>query len=135
MLGHLISYRGLEVDKEKIATIQTLNPPTIVRGIRSFLGHACFYHIFIKDLSKIAKPPCKLLEKDAIFNFDEACTKTLKEIKNKLIEAPIVVVLTWNEPFEIMCNASDFAVGVVLGQRRGKMFRPIYYANKSLNDA
>ena len=60
---------------------------------------------------------------------------TFEEIKNKLIEEPIVVALTWNEPFEIMCDASDFAVGSILGQRREKMFRPIYYASKTQNDA
>ena len=58
-----------------------------------------------------------------------------EEIKNKLIEAPIVVPPTWNEPFEIMCDASDFAVGAFLGQGIEKMFNPIYYASKTLNDA
>ena len=91
MLGHLISSKGLEVDKEKIATIQTLTSPITVRGVRNFLGHAGFYRRFIKDFSKIAKPPYKLLEKDEILSFDEACKTTFEEIKNKLIEAPIVV--------------------------------------------
>ena len=91
-----------------------------MRGIHSFLDHAGFYVKFIKDFSKIAKPLCKLLEKDAIFSFDEACMTAFEEIKNKLIEAPIVVTPTWNKPFEIMCDASDFAVGAILGQRREK---------------
>ena len=115
VLEHLISSKGLEVFKEKIATIQTLTPPTTMRGIRSFLGHAGFYRRFIKDFSKIANPLCKLLEKNAILSFDEACMTTFEEIKNKLIETPIVVVLTWNEPFEKMCDASDFVVRAVLG--------------------
>ena len=70
------------------------------------MGHAGFYRRFIKDFSKIAKPLCKLLEKDTIFSFDEACMTTFEEIKNKLIEALILVAPTWNEPFEIMCDAS-----------------------------
>ena len=106
-----------------------------MRGVHSFLGHAGFYKRFIKDFSKIAKPLCKLLEKDAIFRFDEACMITFEEIKNKLIEAPIVVAPNWGEPFEIMCYASDFAVGFVLGQRRENIFRLIYYASKTLNEA
>ena len=69
------------------------------------------------------------------FSFDEACMTAFEEIKNKLIEAPIIVRPTWNEPFEIMCDASDFAVLAILGQRREKMFRLIYYASKTLNDA
>ena len=52
-----------------------------------------------------------------IFNFDETCMTTFEEINNKLIEAPIVVAPNWGEPFEIMCDAIDFAVGAVLGQR------------------
>ena len=135
VLGHLISSRGLKVNEAKIATIQTLTLPTTVRGIRSILGHASFYRRFIKYFSKIARPLCKLLEKDVIFSFDEAYMTTFEEIKNKLIEAPIVVAPTWNEPFEIVCDVSDFAVGAVLRQRRDKMFRPIYYASKTLNDA
>ena len=75
VLGHLVPSKGLEVDQEKIATIKTLTPPTTMRGIRSFLGHACFYRRFTKDFSEIARPLCKLLEKDAIFNFDESCMR------------------------------------------------------------
>ena len=52
-----------------------------------------------------------------IFSFDESCLTTFEEIKNKLIEELIFIVLAWNEPFEITCNASDFAVGAILGQR------------------
>ena len=72
VLRHLISSKGLEVDKQKIATIQTLTPPTIVQGVHSFLGYVGFYRRFIKDFSKITKLLYKLLEKDALFSFDEA---------------------------------------------------------------
>ena len=58
-----------------------------------------------------------------------------EEIKNKLIEAPIVVAPNWGEPFEIMCDANDYAVRVVLGQRRENVFKPIYYDSKTLNEA
>ena len=135
MLGHLISSKGLEVDKAKIRTIQTLTPPTTMGGVRSFLWHAGFYRRFIKDFSKIEKPLCKLLKKDAIFSFDEAYMITFDEIKNKLIEAPIVVAPNWGESFEIMCDTSDYAVGAVLGQRRENIFEPIYYVSKMLNEA
>ena len=60
---------------------------------------------------------------------------TFEEIKNKLIEAPIVVGPNWREPFEIMCDASDFTVKAVLRQRRENIFRPIYYASKTLDEA
>ena len=70
VLGHKISVAGLEVDQAKVYVIKTLMPPTTVKGIRSFLGHAGFYRRFIKDFSKISRPLCRLLEKDAKFDFD-----------------------------------------------------------------
>ena len=69
VLGHKISTDGLEVDQAKITIIKSLRSPTIVKGIRSFLGHVRFYRRFIKDFSKISRPLCRLQEKDA--NFDE----------------------------------------------------------------
>ena len=71
VLEHKISTAGLEVDQEKVAIIKTLLSPTTVKGIRSFLRHAGFYRRFIKDFSKISRPLCRLLEKDANFDFDE----------------------------------------------------------------
>ena len=73
VLGHRISAVGLGVDQAKVSIIKTLLPPTTVKGIRSFLGNAGFYRRFIRDFSKIAKPLCRLLEKDAKFNFDVSC--------------------------------------------------------------
>ena len=73
VLGHKISAAGLEVDQAKVSMIETLMPPNSVKGIRSFLGHARFYKRFIKDFSKISRPLCKLLEKDAKFAFDDSC--------------------------------------------------------------
>ncbi len=69
VLGHKISEKGIEVDKAKIEVIEKLPPPTSVKGIRSFLGHAGFYRRFIKDFSKISKPLSNLLMKDCPFNF------------------------------------------------------------------
>ena len=120
VLGHKISTAGLEVDQVKIAVIKTLMPPTIVKGIRSFLGHAGFYRRFIKDFSKISRLLCKLLEKDVKFDFDDSCRSTFEEIKSRLVLAPIMLTLDWSNEFEIMCDASDYAMGAVLGQRTEK---------------
>ncbi|KAL4384669.1 hypothetical protein GQ457_15G020070 [Hibiscus cannabinus] len=135
VLGHKISSKGMEVDKAKIEVIGKLPPPTTVKGIRSFLGHAGFYRRFIEDFSKITKPLCSLLEKGRQFEFNEECTKAFNLLKHKLVTAPIVEPPDWKLPFELMCDASDYAVGAVLGQRKGKIFHPIYYASKTLNDA
>ena len=135
VLGHKISATGLEVDQSKVSIIKTLAPPTTVKGIRSFLGHAGFYRRFIKDFSKIARPLCRLLEKDTRFDFDDSCKAAFEEIKIKLVQAPIMAAPEWDQGFEIMCDASDFAMGAVLGQRKEKIFRTIYYASRTFNEA
>ena len=135
LLGHRISAAGLEVDQAKVSIIKALLPPTTVKGIRSFLGHAGFYRIFIRDFSKIARPLCRLLEKDAKFNFDESCQYSFEKIKSILVEALIMAKPDWNKEFKIMCDASDYAMGAILGQKVDKVFRAIYYANKTFNEA
>ena len=135
VLGHRISATGLEVDQAKVSIIKTLLPPTTVKGIISFWGHAGFYKRFIRDFLKIARPLCRLLEKDAKFNFDESCQYSFEEIKSRLVEAPIIAKPDWNKEFEIMCDANDYAMGAVLGQKVDNKFRAIYYASKTFNEA
>ena len=135
VLGHVISAAGLEVDQAKVSIIRNLMPPTTIKGIRSFLGHAVFYRRFIRDFSKIARPLCRLLEKDTKFNFDESCKNSFEEIKSRLVEAPIMAKPYWNREFEIICDANDFAMEAVLGQKAEKVFKAIYYASKTFNEA
>jgi hypothetical protein len=116
VLGHRISEKGIEVDRAKIKAIDKLLPPTTVKGVRSFLGHSGFYRRFIKDFSKISKPLYSLLLKDTKFQFDEECKTAFMLLKKKLVTAPIVIAPDWEKPFELMCDASDYAVGAVLGQ-------------------
>ena len=125
VLGHMTSAAGLEVDQAKVSIIRNLMPPTTVKGIRSFLGHAGFDRRFIIDFSKIARPLCRLLEKDTKFYFDESCQNAFEEIKSRLVEAPTMEKPDWNKEFEIMCDASDFAIGAVLGQKAEKVFKVI----------
>nr|GEV42556.1 reverse transcriptase domain-containing protein [Tanacetum cinerariifolium] len=118
VLGHKISKNGVEVDKAKVKVIAKLPHPTIVKGIRSFLGHAGFYRRFIEDFSKIAQSMTHLLKKDTPFFFSKECVEAFQTLKRKLTEAPILIVVDWDLPFELMCDASDFAIGAVLGQQR-----------------
>ncbi|GJR32003.1 reverse transcriptase domain-containing protein, partial [Tanacetum coccineum] len=135
VLGHKISKKGIEVDKAKIDVIAKLPHPTTVKGVRSFLGHAGFYRRFIKDFSKISRPMTHLLEKNTPFIFSDDCIQAFQTLKKKLTEAPILIAPDWDLPFELMCDASDFAIGAVLGQRHEKHFRPIHYASKTMNEA
>ncbi|GJS94164.1 reverse transcriptase domain-containing protein [Tanacetum coccineum] len=135
MLGHKVSEAGLEVNKAKIDVISKLPPPTNIKGIRNFLGHAGFYRRFIKYFSKIARPLTKLLEKDTSFEFNDECQNAFKILKEKPTCAPMIVSPNWSLLFELICDASDFVVGAILDQKEGRNFHPIYFARKILNTA
>ncbi|RVW58836.1 Retrovirus-related Pol polyprotein from transposon 17.6 [Vitis vinifera] len=108
VLGHIIFEKGIEVDKAKEV---------------------------ILDFSKLSRPLCELLAKDAKFVWDERCQKSFDQLKQFLTTAPIVRAPNWQLPFEVMCDASDFAIGVVLGQREDGKPYVIYYTRKTLNEA
>nr|CAN79122.1 hypothetical protein VITISV_011712 [Vitis vinifera] len=135
VLGHIISEKGIEVDKAKVELIVKLPSPTTMKGVRQFLGHAGFYRRFIKGFSSLSKPLCELLAKDAKFIWDERCQNSFDQLKKFLITTPIVRAPNWQLPFELMCDASDFAIGAVLGQRDDGKPYVIYYASKTLNEA
>nr|GEV04966.1 reverse transcriptase domain-containing protein [Tanacetum cinerariifolium] len=134
VLGHKISKKEIKVDRAKVDVIAKLPHPTTVKGVRSFLGHAGFYRRFIQDFSKISRPMTHLLEKNTPFIFSEDYIKAFQTFKKKLTEAPILIAPNWDLPFELMCDASDFAIGAVLGQRHEKHFKPILYASKMMNN-
>jgi hypothetical protein len=75
------------------------------------------------------------LQKDVPFVFDDDCVEAFETLKKALTTTPNVQPPDWNLPFEIMCDASDYAVGVVLGQRVDKKLNVIHYASKNLDSA
>ena len=126
--------RGHESAETPIGNV-SLPSPTNVKGVKQFLSHVGFYRRFIKDFSKLSRPLCELLMKDAKFIWDDRCQRSFEELKIFLTTAPIVRAPNWQLPFKVMCDASDFAIGVVLEQREyGKPY-VIYYASKTLNEA
>ncbi|XP_070020000.1 uncharacterized protein [Nicotiana sylvestris] len=102
---------------------------------KELLGRAGLYRKFIKNFSCITKPLTTLLAKDDKFVFIVKFLRAFKLIKEKLGTALIMVKPDWSQPFKIMCDSSDVAVGAALGQRKDKMFRPIYYTSRTLNNA
>ncbi|GKV31349.1 hypothetical protein SLEP1_g40045 [Rubroshorea leprosula] len=126
VLGHKVFSKGIEVDRAKVEIIEKLAPLKSIKEIRGFLGHASFYRRFIKDFSKIAKPLTNLLVKETPFFFDDDCMNAFQLLKEKLVNAPIVVAPCWDLPFEI---------GAILGQRKDRKFHTIYYASRTMNDA
>nr|GEU57371.1 reverse transcriptase domain-containing protein [Tanacetum cinerariifolium] len=122
VLDHKISKNSIEVDKAKVDVIVKLPHPTTVKDIRSFLGHVGFYRRL--DFSKIAWPMTHLLKKDTPFFFSNECIEAFQTLKKKLIKAPILVSPDWDLPFELMCDASDFAIGMS-SQQKNKFFKDV----------
>ncbi|GJR89927.1 reverse transcriptase domain-containing protein [Tanacetum coccineum] len=107
---------------------------TTVKGVR-VLGHAGFYHVLSRFLQIARIPMTSPFEKETPFVFSKDCIDAFQTLKKKLTEAPILVVPDWNLPFELMCDASDFAIGAVLGQRKTRLSVYIIYASKIMTEA
>ena len=129
VLGHVVLERGIEVDKAKVDLISNLPPLTSIRQICSFLGHAGFYKRFIQNFSTIARLLTQLLAKDALFQFDESCLRAFHSLKVAFTHALILQSPNWSLPFKIMCDASNYAIGAILGQRVDKKPMVIYYVS------
>ncbi|KAL5565027.1 hypothetical protein UlMin_028191 [Ulmus minor] len=102
VLGHIVSEKGIEVDKSKIELISKLPTPRNVKDIQSFLGHAGFYRRFIQNFSAISRPLCNLLSKDTEFKWNPECEEAFKTLVSKLTTAPIMQSPDFTLPFEIM---------------------------------
>ena len=133
ILDHVVSSKGIEVNKAKIDLISFLLYPVSVQKVRSFLEHAGFYRKFIKNFSKIRAPLFTLMQKDVAFNFNKECKDAFDHLKELLTFQSVIQPLNWNLLFEIMCDSSDNAVEAVLSQRIGKAAHAIYNASKTLN--
>ena len=135
VLRYIISRDGIEVEKAKTDLIVNLPPSICVKEVKSFLGHAHFYRYFIKEFSKITKSLSNLLTKNVPFHFFEECLEAFSKLKEALTSAPVLHPPIWGEPFELMCDTSDYVIRVVLGQHVDKKPHVIYYASLTLNDA
>lgn len=113
ILSHVISKKGIKVDKVTVDLIVNLPPPKNVRDIRSFLRHAGFYRRLIKNFSKIAQPLTNFQAKDVSFVFIPECLNAFK-LLTELISTPIINVPDWSQPFKLMCDATDYVIGAVL---------------------
>nr|GEU33634.1 reverse transcriptase domain-containing protein [Tanacetum cinerariifolium] len=89
----------------------------------------------LKDLPPHLEPMTPLIEKNTPFVFSDYCVQAFQTLKEKLTEAPILIAPNWDQPFELMCDASDFTVEAVLVERIKKHFRPIHYASKTMTEA
>ena len=105
-LGHVISAEGVSVDPAKITTVVDWPKPTSHTEVRSFLRMARYYHRFVRDFSKIAAPLSRLLRKDHKFDWTEECKVSFRELKQKLVSAPVLVTPEGNEGYVVYSDAS-----------------------------
>jgi hypothetical protein len=134
-LGHIVGRNGLRPDPKKIEKVKNIKPPSTLTEIRSFLGMCSYYRRFIKDFSTIAKPITQLMKKDRDIKWNEPQQKAFEELKQKLIEHPVLRYPDFDKEFIVATDASDIALGAVLMQKdeNGKEYS-IAYASKSLNE-
>jgi hypothetical protein len=115
VLGNFISSQGIQVDPSKIQFIKDLPTPKTQTEVRSFLGHAGYYRRFINFFSKITSRLFVLLMKNVEFKWTNSCQEAFNTLKHHLSTTPILRGPNWTLPFHISFDASDTAIGVVLG--------------------
>jgi hypothetical protein len=127
-LGHVLSAEGVAVDPGKVKDILNWKPPISVHEVRSFLGMAGYYHRFIPDFSKVAKPITELLKNQTKFIWSPKCEKAFRILKKSLTTAPVLAQPDIEKPFDVYCDASGIGLGCVLMQEG----RVIAYASRQL---
>eukprot|EP00253_Pinus_taeda_P021591 PITA_21591 len=131
ILGHHISRDGIKVDRSKVEVISKLPIPSCQKDVRIFLGFTRYYRRFIENFTKITSQLFKLLTKDCEFKWGPDCQSTFETLKTRISRASILRGPNWKLPFHISTDASDTALGVVLGQQYLVPYA-IYYMSKNL---
>jgi len=127
-LGHVISTQGIVVDPAKVEAVVKWESPKSAIEIRSFVGLAGYYRRFIEGFSKIVAPLTQLIWKDQPFTWKDKCEESFQELKRRLTNAPILVILDVGRPFEVYCDASHLGLGCVLMQEK----KAVAYASRQL---
>ncbi|CAN0906454.1 Retrovirus-related Pol polyprotein from transposon 297 [Linum grandiflorum] len=127
-LGHVISGEGVATDQGKIEAMKGWPIPTNLRGLRGFLGLTGYYRKFIRDYSIISKPLTELLKKDK-FLWTEKATQAFENLKNCMIQVPVLALPDFQTPFTLETDASGTGIGAVMSQQG----RPLAYLSQALS--
>ena len=130
-----MSPQGLKPNPEKVRAIQTLDPPTTIKGVRSFLGLSGYYRNFIPKYSSVAKSLFKLTLKNQKFVWDNDTQEAFDYLRQKLIEAPILGYPDITKPYSLYTDASDFSIGGILTQDTSEGEKVICYVSHQLTSS
>ena len=135
-LGHVISEHGVTPDPNKLTCIKEYPRPLTEKDIKSFLGLLNYYRRFVDNFAKIAKPLTNLLKKNTPFVWSDMCEDAFQELKNKLMNPPLLIYPNWEDgKFNLMTDASQYAIGAILSQGEVPKDQPVAYASRTLNKA
>ena len=125
-LGHIISKDGLMVDRDKIAVVKDWQPPKDKSGIRSLLGFGNYFRRFIYHYSEMVMPLVNLTRKDVPTTWTNECQQAFENLKNAIVNAPVLKHPDLSKPFKVICDASNYASGAILLQEE----HPCAFASK-----
>src|SRR5579871_549532 len=134
-LGFIIEVgKGIRMDPEKVAAIQNWEAPKTVKGVRSFLGFANYYRLFIANFADIARPLTDLMKKGQKFNWDDKAQRAFEDLKQRFISDPILATFDPDRETVVETDASSWATGGVLSQYddNGDLRPCAYYSKKNL---
>jgi hypothetical protein len=133
-LGVIISHNTLAVDPVKSEAVQKWPELRKLKEVQEFTGFLNFYHRFIPEFSRIARPIYNLTKKDEKFDWTPKCQEAFNTLKERICSAPILRLAQDNGRFRIEADTCDYATGAVLSQEQDSLYRPIAFHSKSFNE-
>ncbi|XP_039165195.1 uncharacterized protein LOC120291608 [Eucalyptus grandis] len=132
LLGFMVSSKGIEIDPSKAKAICELQPPSIVKEVRSLLGRLNYIARFISQLSETAKPFFKLLRKNVQVEWNEECREAFDKLKQYLMNPPVLVPPISGHPLILYLTIHSESLGAMLAQKSpvDQKERAIYYLSK-----
>ena len=134
-LGFVVSSKGIAPDTYKLDAVRSFPTPKTVKEVRSFLGLCNYYRRFVKDFANIASPLNHLTRKNVRFSWSSDCEIAFAELKSRLCSPPILAYPNFDLPFHLYTDASQYALGFILGQVVDGKEVVLAYGGRELSDA